>query len=58
MVRKVPGRRASRRDAGAVPPQAIEISGQLNRLDTEAVRIQLQLIAKRHGVRIAKFKIR
>jgi len=56
MARKVPLRRASRR-AGAVPTQAIEISGELNRLDTEAVRIQLQLIAKRHGVEIIEFKI-
>jgi hypothetical protein len=57
MARKVTRRRASRR-ADGVPTDAIEISGELNRLDTEAVRIQLQLIAKRHGVKIAEFKIR
>jgi len=58
MSRRVKGARrpSKRRESPAV--QTLEISGELDRLEAETVKIQLQLMAQRHGVTLSEFTIR
>ena len=58
MGRTVGRQKNANKGTGSRAARAFEISGELDRLEAEVVKLEFQRLAKRFGVQISKFAVK